>query len=136
MEKWLLYSLLALFIYGLWGFFPKLAVTYIRPLSALIYEIPGAVLVGIIALIMAGFRLDTHPKGIIFSVLTGICGMLGTLFFLAGAKQGRLAIVVSITALYPLITILLAAILLKEPITIKQIVGMTLALIAIVLLSS
>ncbi len=136
MEKWLLYSLLALFIYGLWGFFPKLAVTYIRPLSALVYEILGAIAVGIIALIITGFRLDYHPKGIIYAFLTGFCGMLGTLFFLAAAKQGRISIVVSMTALYPLITIILAAIFLKEPLTIKQIAGMALALAAILLMSS
>ncbi len=136
MEKWLLYSLLALFIYGLWGFFPKLAVTYIKPLSALIYEIPGAIAVGIIALVIAGFRLDCHPKGIMYAFLTGFCGMLGTLFFLAAAKQGRISIVVSMTALYPLITIILAAIFLKEPLTIKQIAGMALALAAILLMSS
>ncbi len=136
MENWLIAAFISFLIYGFWGFFPKLAVQHIQPSSALIYEIAGAGLVGIIALFVINFQPDTHPKGILFAVLTGVAGMLGTLFFFAAASKGKIAVVVSLTGLYPLITIILAALFLKEPITIKQIFGMGFALLAILLLSS
>ena len=51
-------------------------------------------------------------------------------------KNGKIINVVTLTALYPLITIILAMLLLKEHIQLKQILGIFLALIAIVLLAS
>jgi transporter family protein len=135
MENWLLPASAALIIYGLWGFFPKLAVTYINPASALIYEVAGAMLVGLTSLFWVGFQPESHPKGILFAVLTGVAGMLGTLCFFAAASRGKLSVVVSMTALYPLITILLAAIFLREPVTAKQILGMLCAVAAILLLT-
>ena len=135
MESWLLPASAALIIYGLWGFFPKLAVTYINPASALIYEVAGAMLVGLASLFWVGFQPESHPKGILFAVLTGVAGMLGTLCFFAAASRGKLSVVVSMTALYPLITILLAAIFLREPVTAKQILGMFCAGAAILLLT-
>jgi transporter family protein len=135
MENWLLTALISLVIYGFWGFFPKLAVSYINPQSALVYEIAGAAAVGLLVLSLIQFQPETHPKGILFAVLTGVAGMVGTFFYFAAARSGKIAVVVSITALYPLFTILYAALFLREPITLKQFAGMILALIAIVLLS-
>ena len=133
MQSWLLPAFISLFIYGLWGFFPKLAVSHIQPASALVYEIGGAVLVGLFALFLVDFRPEVHPQGILFSVLTGVAGMAGTLFYFSAAKSGKISVVVSMTALYPLITILLAALFLHEPISARQILGMLFALIAILL---
>ena len=135
MEIWLIPAFAALLIYGLWGFFSKLAVTYINPTSTIIYEIAGAMLVGLASLFWLRFQPETHPKGILFAVLTGVAGMLGTLFFLAAASRGKISVVVSMTALYPLITIVLAAIFLHEPVSLTQILGMIFAVAAIVLLS-
>jgi len=135
MDSWLAPACGALIIYGLWGFFPKLAVTYINPVSALIYQVAGAMLVGLATLFWVGFQPETHPKGILFAVLTGVSGVLGTLFFFAAASRGKISVVVSMTALYPIITILLAAVFLREPVTAKQILGMLCAVAAIVLLT-
>ena len=62
--------------------------------------------------------------------------MAGTLCFFAAAERGKISLVVSVTALYPLITIILAALFLKEPLTLKHLAGMACALVAILLLSS
>ncbi len=136
MDNWFVFALLALLIYGFWGFLPKLAVTFISPQSALVYQVGGGLAVGIIVLIFAGFKIETHPTGAIYAILTGVTGVLGTLFYYAAASRGNISVVVSMTALYPLITILLAYFILQEPISIKQIVGMFFALLAIILFSS
>ena len=136
MENWLAAAIIAFILYGLWGFFPKLAVTYISPASALVYEVAGAIMVGLLALKIVGFRPDAHPKGILYAVLTGITGMLGTLFFFYSVKNGKVSVVASLTALYPLITIILAHLFLREPIAIRQLLAMVLAMAALILFAT
>jgi transporter family protein len=135
MNSWFLWTILAMITFGAWGFFPKLAVSYINPQSALIYQVIGGLLVGIISLAMVNFKPEMHPMGILYALLTGITGVLGTLFYYFAASKGQIAIVVSLTALYPLITILLAIIFLNETLVLKQYVGLGFALAAIVLLT-
>ena len=136
MESWFIWTVLAMITFGFWGFFPKLAVNYISPQSALIYQVLGGMVVGLIALVTAGFKPEIQPMGMLYAFLTGITGVLGTLFYYAATSRGQLTIVVSLTALYPLITIFLAFIFLHETISLKQTVGLFFALTAIILLSS
>ncbi|MBW2966178.1 EamA family transporter [Candidatus Woesearchaeota archaeon] len=135
MGDWLIFAIFALIMWGLWGFFPKLATNYISPKSALIFEVIGALVVGVVVLIVVGFKPEIHSKGITFALLTGIAGTLGALFFLYAISRGKASVVVTTTALYPIITIMLAFLILKEPVSLKQGVGMIFALTAIMLLS-
>jgi transporter family protein len=136
MNSWLPASLAALVIFGFWGFFPKLAVSYIDPRSAVIYQTLGGVLIGLLVLFSLKLHPAFHPRGALFAFLTGMAGVAGTLCFFAAAERGKISLVVSITALYPLITILLAALFLREPLTLKHLAGMGFAIVAILLLSS
>ena len=135
MESWFIWTILALVTFGFWGFFPKLAVNYINPQSAVIYQVLGGLVVGIAALSFVGFKPEAHPMGILFGVLTGIMGVLGTLFYYGAASRGQISVVVSLTALYPVITILLALVFLQETLTLKQVVGLCCAVGAMVLLA-
>jgi len=136
MPHWLSASLVALVVFGLWGFFPKLAVQYMAPRSALFWEAIGVLIVGTGIFVSLHGRPETNPRGILFALLTGVAGITGTLFFFYAARQGKISVVVSITALYPIITILLAWLLLGENITARQFCGMFAALLAIYLLSA
>ncbi len=121
-------------MYGLWAFFPKLAVGYISPKSALIYQMMGGIVVIIAVLVSMKFKVEMNTKGIIFALATGITGALGSLLFFYALTKGKTSTVVLITALYPLVTIGLSYFLLQETITLKQGMGMVLALSAIVLM--
>ena len=135
MDNWFIFGMVALFLWGLWAFFPKLATNYLNPKSILIFQTLGGLLICIAVLISVNFRPEIHTKGITFAVLAGLAGAIGGLFFLYSISKGKAAIVITMTALYPLVTIILSFLILKEPITIKQGIGMLLALIAMVLLS-
>jgi drug/metabolite transporter (DMT)-like permease len=71
--------------------------------------------------------------------LTGICAgtldTLGTLFYLGASQLGRLDVAALVCSLYPAGTILLAALLLHERPTRRQMAGIVLALAAVLLLS-
>lgn len=136
MTGWLIPSLLALCIWGLWGFLPKITTQYLQPRSAIVYEVLGALLFGAILTACHGARPEYHPKGALFGALTGLSALGGALLYLHAAKNGPLAAVVTLTALYPVVTILLSYLFLGEPITLKQMSGMLFAVIAIYLLAT
>ncbi|MBN1755666.1 EamA family transporter [bacterium] len=135
MSNWFIYTLVVLFMWGLWGFFPKLATNYLDPRSAMVFGAMGSLVIALGVASTIGFKVQVHPKGILFAVLTGVCGSLGALFFLIAVSKSKATLVVTSTSLYPLITILLAFIFLNETITLKQGLGMFFALIALLLFS-
>lgn len=136
MIEWLPSTLVALFGFGLWGLFGKLAIIYIDSKSALVFQSVGVLLVGFLALAMLNFKLATDVKGLSLGILTGIAYAGGCLFFFIAASKGKVVTVVTLTALYPLITIVLSYFLLRETISLKQCLGVILALMAIFLLSN
>src|SRR5438874_51929 len=123
MTSWLPPALLALFSFGLWGLFTKLAVIHIDSKSALIYQTIGVLLIGIVTWGTMSFKIDVHNKGSGYALLTGLAYGVGCLFYFIAASKGKIITVVTLTALYPLVTILLAYLLLKENINIKQFLG-------------
>lgn len=135
MAQWLTPALLALFSFGLWGLFSKLALAHIDSKSALIFQTAGVLIVGLITLSMLNFKPSTDIKGLGFGLLTGLAYGIGCLFYLIAADKGKIITVVTLTALYPLITILLSYLLLQETINLKQMIGILFALAAIYLMS-
>jgi transporter family protein len=130
---WYISAIAALMLWGLWGFFPKITTAYINPKSALVWEAVGTAIVGIVVLTMIGFKPEAHTKGILFGVLTGVFGLLGALAFLFAVSKGKASVVVTITALYPMVVILLSYFFLHETITVKQGIGIGFALVAVLL---
>jgi drug/metabolite transporter (DMT)-like permease len=68
-------------------------------------------------------------------IVAGILDTLGNLFYVLAAQAGRLNIAAMVSSLYPAGTILLAAILLRERPSRRQMAGIGLALAAVVMLS-
>ena len=136
MAPWLPPALFALFNFGLWGLFTKLAVLSVDPKSALVYQTLGVLVISFIILVNLNFKPVFELKGFTYGILTGLTYGIGCLFYFVAASRGKIINVVTLTALYPLVTMLLAFIFLKETIAIKQALGIVLALIAIILMSS
>lgn len=126
----------ALVAWGLWSFIPKLTTTYLEPKSAIIYEVLGGMLLGLLILFNLGFQPEVHPKGIALAILTGMLGFVGAFCFLNAVSKGPLAIVATVSALYPAVSVILAALLLHETLTVKQGIGIVLALLAMILVAA
>ena len=135
MRGWLLNSLLAFLCFGLWGFFPKIAVKYISPRSALIYEVMGGVVVAALTWFGMSKGIEHDVRGVAPAFITGVVGYLGMFFFLHAVDLGKVSVVASLTAVYPVLTILLAAMILREQMTSVQYVGIGMALAGLILLS-
>jgi len=136
MTQWLPAALFSLFSFGVWGLFTKLAIVYVDSKSALVFQTIGVAIVGLVTLYLLNFKPATDIKGLSYGLLTGIAYGVGCLFYFIAADKGKIITVVTLTALYPLVTILLSYLLLKEGINLKQLLGIGFAIVAIYLLSN
>jgi transporter family protein len=135
MASWVFNSVVAVVCFGLWAFLPKIAVRYISPNSAVIYEVLGVFAAGCVFFLTIGKTIDTDMRGVLAAIATGILGTVGFLCFLHALTVGSVSVVATLTALYPVVTILLAAVFLRESITLTQVAGLGLAIVSVVLLS-
>ena len=136
MKEWFLYASISLILWGLYAFLPKISNQHISPQSILIFQVIGNIIVSIIVLFTIKFSPNVHSIGSSLAIISGIAGLTGTLFFLLAMSKHPLTVVVTFTALYPIITIALSYFFLNEIITIKQGLGMIFAIIAIILFYS
>lgn len=122
--------------WGLWGFFPKITTRYLEPRHAIIYEVVGAIGLAVIVLGLNGFHVEVQPKGIAFATLTGTLGFLGAFCFLTAASKGPITLVATLSSLYPVISVVLAVVILHEPLSARQCVGIGLAIVSMVLVAA
>ena len=96
----------------------------------------GTLPVCVALLIARRFRLENSPKGIFYAVLNGLlAGVGGLALFAAYHTNGNTSLITSATALYPVITVLLAVMVLRERFRPVQAVGLVFAAIAFVIFS-
>lgn len=138
MPQWLRYSLLAILAYGVWGAVSSLASLNV---SALTLQIVSTIGLFPVALVLAFSRNlgrgANRSRGILFAVVTGILGGTGNLTLYETLRVGgEASIVFPLTGMYPLVTIVLARLLLKESLNRIQALGIVLALAAVYLFSA
>ncbi|MBD2446503.1 EamA family transporter [Nostoc sp. FACHB-152] len=132
-DEWLIYTLISSVLYGVWGFCSKMAANYITPKSALGYEAIGFSALALFVMTGEKLTLNSDIRGVIYATLVGVTGAVASLFLFIALSKGNVSIIIPITALYPIITIIMAYFILKEPITFRQSIGLMLALAAVVL---
>jgi transporter family protein len=135
MAGWLMYSLLALVLWGLWGVFSKIAATHLPSWAIFLVEIWVYLVVG--GLIWGLLRTPvtwTVPVAAA-AVAAGLSGGFALFFFLKALSTGPAAVVVPLTSLYPVITVLLGITFLQEDLSLRHLLGILMAAAAVWLLS-
>ena len=134
---WLVYSLLTLVLWGIWGATSKAISDDINAYTNQVLF--GLGMVPLLLLVAFSPRLKggTHRKrGLFYAFITGILGGTGNIaFFKSLMVGGKASVVVPATSLSPVVTVLMGYFVLKERLTAIQKVGFVLALAAIYLLS-
>jgi len=129
MPRWLLYSLLAIAMWGGWGLLGKLTRLDEWQMTAL--SAVGVCGVALLLLLSPRLRQGTNlRRGMAVAFVTGIFGNLGNLAYLKALKVGDASLVAPYTALYPLVTVVLARIVLRERMNAIQAVGFLVAVVA------
>jgi len=135
LKTWYLYTLLTLSQWGLWGICSKLASTYSKPKQALLFQSVGVVAFALLVLLIERFRIEWSLPGFSWAAAGGFFAFVGFLTFFAALEGGKASTVITLSALYPLVTILLSIAFLHEKLSARQAVGIGFALIASVLLA-
>ncbi|MDR3674691.1 MAG: EamA family transporter [Acidobacteriota bacterium] len=134
--KWLLYAIIALFWWGIFGFLGKVGADRISPSQMQIFFTIGMVPVAVVCAFRLKFRIATERLGVAYSLLMGVIAALGSLAFFAAMKTGKASLIAPATSLYPALTVVLAVIFLKEKLNKVQLCGLFLAMVSIVILST
>ncbi len=142
MPRWLVWSLATILLWGTWGLVSKIASDGVDAYTNQLLYTAGLVpLLVFVAWTVSKERTEglTPAKkrsGILWAFFTGILGGVGNLaFFQALVTGGKASIVAPVTALFPMVTVVLAVIFLRERVGRTQWLGLLLAFVAIYLLS-
>lgn len=139
---WLRWSLATIILWGVWGLVSKLASEGVDAYTNQILYTVGLIPLFVLVLLSRRLRNDTkgtkaYRWGIFWAFLTGVLGGTGNIaFFQALVSGGNASIVAPVTALFPVVTVLLATTLLHERLGRTQLAGLGLAFVAIYLLSA
>lgn len=133
---WFWFAVVTLACFGIVGLLQKLSTNYISAESSLIWLVFGFLVLE--PLFYPG-KAVLHYSGwnLTWALLSGVLNALGAWALFAAMKGGGKASIISpLTALYPLVVVLVAPFILRESITLVQAGGVVCALIAVVLLST
>jgi transporter family protein len=135
MRDWYFYALTTVVVWGIWGVFSKLAAAHSKPRQMLIFQSVGVLAFALLVLALEKFRIEPSVPGFSWSFAAGFFTFIGFLTFFAALEHGKASTVVTLSALYPVVTIFLSILFLHEKLTIRQAVGIGFALVASVLLA-
>lgn len=123
--------------WGTWGIFSKLAVDRIDQ-QVLIWG--SLITVPVVFLIYLAATsqlvpLRIHGPGMAFAALGGLGAALGTVCFYLLLARERASLTVTLTALYPALTVILSVLFLREHLSGANVLGIVFALAAVALLT-
>jgi len=133
MPAWLTWTIVALLSWGIWAVLAKLLGDTVSAQQSQALSTLGIVPI-LIALALSKRTLlrGTSRQGLLLALVGGVVTCLGNVAYYAAIGRGeKVATVVSLTALYPLTTILLAVIILRERLNGVQLTGIALSFVAI-----
>src|SRR5688572_29390271 len=129
---WLLWALLAVLCWGLWAITAKLIGDSLSAAQSQAVSTLGILPVLLFLANSAKASRARGPRGWLAALGAGVTVCLGNVAYYHALKiGGKAATVVSITALYPLVTVLLAIVLLAEKLNWVQAAGVALSLVSI-----
>ena len=134
--SWCLPAALVLLTWGAVGLLQKLSTNYISAESALIWLVVGYIL--LLPWLYSGRSVFTYStRSLAFTLISAVLNTLGAWALLAAMKNGgKASIVVPLTALYPLVVVVSAPVILHESLSLLQGLGILCALTSVVLLST
>jgi uncharacterized membrane protein len=137
LNSWLLFSLVALFFWGVFSAAQKVTTNYISAEWAYLAFIVSSLFISFVFIATGKVSFDFSQKTLLLGSLAGMLNGLGVLCSFAAYKaEGKASQVTSIAgALQPVFTIVLAIAFLSEKVTYIEIMGISISILAALALS-
>ena len=132
---WILYASLLVLFWGVWGAFSSEPNSRYGYPNEMIYIIWAFTMLIPAYFAMRGNTFDRRPVAAMYGLIAGLTGAGGQLLLFQALADGPAYLIFPLVSLSPVITVLMATVLLRERITRLAVVGVVAALVAIVLLS-
>ena len=133
--RWLIWTIATLLVWGIWAILAKRIGDALSPSQSQMLSTLG--LLPILAALACNKETQgpvSRRRGIVLAFASGVVSCIGNIpYYTALGSGAKAATVVPLTSLYPLVTVLLAAALLKERLNWIQSAGVILSLAAIYL---
>ena len=133
---WLAFAAITTAFWGVWGAFIEVPEKAGFP-ATLGYSVWALTMVpcALVALGLAGWKLDRDRKSVLLATIVGLTGAGGQLLLFEALRQGPAYLVFPLISLYPVLTVLLSLTLLRERTSRRATVGIALSMPAIAMLS-
>ena len=129
-------ALLSAIAWGCWGVFSKLSTNQGVPPTTLAFLSSCVSLIVVVgSYAWQRFPAAPTPAGTFFELLSGLCGSIGLLCFSMAIKRGDAAMIVTLSAIYPVFTLLLSPFLLQEKISLTHALGVLLVTLGVILVA-
>lgn len=132
---WVAAAAITIVLWGVVGLFQKLGSNHSTSNSLFLWTTAGYIF--LLPFLLSGSHiLELSSKSLLFGVISGLTNSLGAWAIYTALERGaRASVAVPLTALNPLITLVLALVFLGERLTLMQSGGVAVAIVAGVLLS-
>lgn len=131
-RSWLIYALATVALWGVWGAIAGISAERGFP-ETLVYCIWALTMVppALIVLAIAGWRLDSDLRSILYGLTIGLLGAGGQLVLFYAVTRGPPYLIFPVISLSPIVTIVLSLLILKERTGRLGVLGILLALVAL-----
>ncbi|MBU6474603.1 MAG: DMT family transporter [Alphaproteobacteria bacterium] len=127
-------SMLAVVLWGVSAFLPKLALRQLPPLHMTVYS-NCFFLLGCVALqAFYGFHVEFNARGVMLAGLVGVSGGTAQLFYNLSLRNNSLTYNVVIASLYPVVATLMAYLFLGETLGARQAAGVALGIVSLLMM--
>lgn len=133
--NWLILSLVTMVCWGVWSLLTKVAFDYFNWYQVFIPTSLVSILTSLLLYFHFRPAVNIHSPGFFYAIFAGVASSIAVVAFYMALSGGKASIIVPLTALYPVVTIVLSRLLLHERTTLPQSLGIALAIIAILLIS-
>jgi drug/metabolite transporter (DMT)-like permease len=137
LKLWLVYALITTLFWGVWGAFIEIPEKAGFP-ATLGYVVWSLTMIpcALVALNIIGWKPETDKRSIFLGMMVGLLGAGGQLILFQALRDGPAYVVFPLISLFPVLTIVLSVIFLKEKTNKRHWTGIVLALIAAVFLAN
>lgn len=136
-KLWLMYAIITTLFWGVWGAFIEIPQQSGFP-ATLGYVVWSITMIpcSLVALYKIGWKPETDKRAIFLGMTVGLLGAGGQLILFEALKEGPAYLVFPLISLFPVLTIFLSVLFLKEQTTKKHWIGIAIAVVAAVLLAN